>query len=101
MQRLIIKKPTFTSRSSQHKQQDDGGDNKRGGGIKEKTPQFLIGPAVRYLIFYFWSKAKATMKLISWKASLSWKDNIHLANEYICDGRLTRGTGSTVGTSPI
>eukprot|EP00984_Skeletonema_dohrnii_P011440 scaffold4575_cov91-Skeletonema_dohrnii-CCMP3373.AAC.1 len=29
------------------------------------------------------------MKL-SWKASISWKDNIHLANEYICDGRLTR-----------
>ena len=55
----------------------------------EKTPQFLIGPAVRYLIFYLLVKSKAKMKL-SWKASLGWKDNIHLANEYICDGRLTR-----------
>eukprot|EP00984_Skeletonema_dohrnii_P011538 scaffold4612_cov155-Skeletonema_dohrnii-CCMP3373.AAC.3 len=48
----------------------------------EKTPQFLIGPAVRYIIFYLLVKSKSEdeTKL----------EGYTQGNEYIYDGRLTR-----------
>ena len=58
----------------------------------EKTPQFLIGPAVRYLIFYLLVKSKSENE--------TKLEDIHLANE-ISAMNVSLGTGSTVGTSPI